>query len=465
MKFFILLILIPFSALAEINVELQILNRCYSQLVHKRISSNHELVLKVKKGKLNGSEACTKFLESIKLNDHGLLSPKSEETIQVLRTFQRLHDSWFPRFNFNVNTQDYPNTDLYDANEMGYHFTWVLFKDELLKNVLTKKRSFRGVREASKEHRYFIDRTIKGDRQKRKKHIVNKWKIGGEEDKESDEFQGPISFWEPELVEFGTLIGLKPYSSSKNRIKKWLGKDQQRQFDTHAPKGGGIIGSVPYLLLNAGQNEERMDGGNKLHRRWATSISSDLLCRTLPILKKEEVKSFVRRNSKIGFRKKSDCMNCHSTIDTMAAVLRNMENYNSGNVDVHYTVRNIYMNESVRVHKGELPDSSKLFYQTKPEGKFIHKDLFGQKIDKKIQSLQELGKELSKTPDFYFCVAKRYLHFFTGVNINLESVSWNKPKSEEAKFLKLLATKLMKNQEMDELINSIYHSKIFREIQ
>ncbi len=432
-------------------------------MVNKRISKDHPLGKKVMKGELKGNKACSKLVEGISFDDKGMINPKNPESIEILATFQRVHNSWFQRFNFNLNTQDFPNTDFYDSNEMGYHFTWVLFKEEKLSNVLTKKRSFKGIRESEKDHRYFIDRRIRGHRQLRKNHVVHKWKVGGVEEMNSDEYLGPIDFWEPELTQFGTLVGLGPYKESPNKMKKWLGGGKQVLFDAKAPMGGGIIGTIPYLLLNTAHIDQKNDGGNRLHRRWATALTKDLLCRNLPILKESEVGSFVRKNSKIGFRKKADCMNCHSTIDTMAAVIRNLENYNSGNVDIHYTIRNIYPHKWNKVHSRVLPDADENFYKTVPEGQFIHKDLFGKRIEKKINSLQDLGKELASTRDFFYCFSKRYFEFFTGIDINLEAVDWKQDKSDEIIFVQKISEELRRNQNIKMLITKIFTSPFYME--
>lgn len=453
------------SVAAEIKQEVRLLNKCYSQLVNKRISPDHELVQKVILKEISGSQACTHLVSMIKFDEEGKISPKNEESLEILRTFQKLHDTWFSRFNFNISTSDFSNTDFYDANEMGYHFTWVLFSGEELKSVLTKKRSFKGVRESEKEHRFFIDRRIKGHRHQRKNHPMHKWKIGGSEDADSDEFLGPISFWDPELTEFGRLVGLRSYTRTKNKIKRWLGGNKLQEFDTQSPKGGGIIGTVPYLLLNTEHIDQRNDGGNRLHRRWATAVTSDLLCRNFPILNQKEASSYIRKKSKIGFRKKSDCMNCHSTIDSMAAVIRNMENYNSGNVDIHYTIRNVYMHKVNRVHQGPLPDSMGNFFQTRPEGRFIHKDIYGKRINRKVSSLDELGRALASTKDFYYCFSKRYFEFFTGINIDIEAVDWKKSSDPTIKFLASLSENLRKNQSVEKLLSAIFESSFYKEVQ
>lgn len=457
-----LFIFSSFHAFAEIKQEVTILNKCYSQLVNKRISPDHRLVQAVIKKEITGSQGCYQLVDEIEFDSKGLLTPKTKESVEILRTFQKIHDSWFPRFNFNISTQDFPNTDFYDANEMGYHFTWVLFKDEKLKNALTKKRSFKGIRESEKDHLYFIDRRIRGHRQLRKNHHTHKWKIGGSEEEDGDDYQGPVSFWDPELIEFGKLIGLSPFSKTDNKIQRWLGGKKIVEYDTLAPKGGGVIGSVPYLLLNTEHIDQRNDGGNKLHRRWATSITSDLLCRNLPILNQNEVSSFIKKKSKIGFRKKADCMNCHSTIDSMAAVIRNLENYNSGDVDIHYTIRNIFMHQPNRVHTGDLPDSMESFFQTRPEGRFIHKDIYGKRLNQKVSNLNELGQALASTKDFYYCFTKRYFEFFTGISVDIEVVDWNKSSDPIIAFVKESSEKLKKTQDVGQLLQEIFKSPFYR---
>lgn len=448
----------------DLLVEKKIFYRCYSQILKKRPSIEHPLLKKIEKQKVDGSEACSELVSSVSIDKRtGLFIPKNSEAQEIAQNFQKIHNSWFPLYDLNVGTQDHPNTDLYDTSEMGYHFTWVLFNEtEKLSHVLTKKRSFKSIRSSEKPHLFFIDKDIGGRRLKRKGLEKHQWKIGGSKDENDPGYQGPVHFWNPELVNFGDLIGLTPYQKSKNIMNVWFSEKEKDQLDIHRPLGGGIIGTIPYLLLNAGQNNLVSDGGLVLHRRWSTSVMKDLLCRNIPTLDEDYVLQSIRKKSKHIFRQKKDCMTCHLTIDQMAAVIRNIENYNSGDVDTHYTIRNIYPHQFRMAHHGNLPDSMKNFYKTKPEGRFIHQSLDGKIINTPVKNIEELGRMLASNSDFYKCITKRYFEYFTGISLNLEVENWKKPTAV-GRFVNEQARVLAKNQNIKEVLSNIFSSQYFRD--
>lgn len=446
--------------------DLRLFNKCYAQFLNKRAPRHHPFIKEIEDQRITGVKACESLFWGLSFNELGMIEADERLSVKekrgLLRTIQKFHDTWFKRFNLNVNTQDYTNSDVYDTNEMGYHLTWVLIQEEPLKNIVTQKRSFRAMRWAEEKPQYLIDRDISGYRHKRVSSH-KKWKMGGEKERDSDEFMGPITFYSPLFVQTGELVGLRPFHSSDFQMKKLSPKHKSlsegKSFDALAPKGGGIIGSVPYLLLNSGHIDKKMDGGLFLHRRWSTALIKDLMCRDLPLFKKEEVKVYTQPHSKIPFQRSRGCMSCHATIDPMASVIGNMENYNSGNVSLDHSLRNIYFHHPEEGAKGSLGVD---YYKSKPKGRYFYKDIFKTIHNEEIHSLDDLGEQIAKTKDLYHCVASRYFNFLTGIPIDINEKDYISKEGDTPEyFVRKLAKDLEDHQSLKKLMSSIFSSDFY----
>lgn len=455
-------LLFSFNSQSKMS-EIQVLNRCYSLIMDQPLDSNHHLAKMVLKDNLTGPKACSKLIEQVSFNKEGLLNNVNEEKLLVLRKFQKLHNSWFPRFNFNQNTQDHPNTDLYDSNEMGYHFTWSTFRNgENIKRALNRNTSFYGLRTSEKPHRYLIDRDISGYRHKRENNSNRNWKYGAD-GSDGGLYLGPVVFWKPQLVQFGDLVGLKEFKNGKNKINRWMSKKVTTSYFVNKSFGGGAIGTVPYLLLNSGHNDATSDGGKILNRRWSTSVFKDLLCRNLPLQNEAEGRKAVRKNSSIKFRRDYKCQMCHITMDNMAAALRNIEVFNSGDFDEQFSTRNIYHHKAVIGKLNGLPDRNPSFYKSVPEGRVIFRDIYDRTINKPVGSISAIGKVLSESDDFYYCTASKYLSFLTGLSFDIEKIDYKNKKNNDdlENYLIKISEKFKLHKDVKKLFGEIFESKYY----
>ncbi len=461
----ILLLFISFPLLhaSELN-ELQIFNKCYSQLTLHPLKLKHPLVKLLKEKKINASQACINLIEQVNFDKNGIVFPKNQESLNILWTMQKLHDSWFPSYNFNQNTQDHPNTDLYDSNEMGYHFTWNLFdNNSKIDSVIRNKFSFKALRQSKKPHLYLVDREITGIRHQRLNNPNRKWKYGAD-GQDGGLYLGPVKFWEPELVQFGTLVGLKKITNGNNRIERWISKNRIVPYYTHKTQGGGVIGTTSYLLLNSGHNDKKTNGGTVLHRRWSTAVFKDLLCRNAPLITEKDAKKFVQPNSKISFRRDYKCQMCHVSLDPMAATIRNFEVFNSGDFDSNFTTRNLFIHSTTNKTYKNLPDNDPTFYKTKPIGRVYFRDLDNKLIDVKTTSVADIGLTLSKVKDFYLCQTQRYLNYFIGSKLAIEKIDYARSENNTAleNYLRKQAGELQKHGSVKKLIKSLIESKWYR---
>jgi hypothetical protein len=208
------------------------------------------------------------------------------------------------------------------------------------------------------------------------------------------------------------------------------------------------------ILLNSGQQDGKMDGEFNTHRRWAKSILTNLLCLELPLLKKEQAEHYVIKNSSIPFQRKSECMQCHVTMDNLASVIRNVELYNTA-------VDGFQMISLKGAYVHPINPKSNLFYNQSTHGEIIL-NLDNRLVKYELNNVNELGKWIAKNKNFYSCSLKKVFTFLTGQNTTqVNSVSTTNEAKEKWSFIDNLTDSFMKNQNYREAMLEIINSKYF----
>lgn len=390
--FFIVLLLLNIKAYS-FNEDVFRFQRCYAQFTRTKIQPTHELLLKIKNNKLTGREACLSLLKTAFFNAENKIANLNSETINILRTFQSFHHTWFPSYDLNVLTGDFGDGDFFDVNEMGYHLTYSLFKPQTkFSSIVTNEGTFKALRLSEKQPVYLYDNSLG----KPKKRDMM-WNNGDLKDTK----------WQPRLKDFGQLVGIEPHKVNETFINMtW----DNKLYKTDAEKslGAGVIGSVPYLLLNSGQIRSKMDGDMKDHRRWSKAVLSDLFCKSLPVITEQDAEPYVEPKSAINFRHTAKCMQCHATIDRMAGVLRNAELFHTSDNNDLNTLRGVY------VHS--IKPDSKNYYEQKPKAEIIIRNYKNELVKAEVNSLADFGQWVSQQDDFYICAARRYTQFLLGDN-------------------------------------------------
>jgi hypothetical protein len=236
--------------------------------------------------------------------------------------------------------------------------------------------------------------------------------------------------------------------------------------------GGGVLGSQLFILKNTNLNYSITGGSTNdkesvVARRIPRKVFEDLLCHKMPTLSEDDVIGEVIASSPHGFRQSSSCMACHSSLDPMAYMFRNLvayrtaDNHLSGNSAVRAvgTVIN-------GVQKLPVSLSSSIFALQSPVGSLNYRDHANNLVKKNVNTLDELGLELSQSHDFYRCTAKRYYEFFTGNNVNLAPRNLSEAQNtKQAQFHRnkvyLLAQRLKVSQKLSSLIQEIFDSEAF----
>lgn len=446
---------------------IQIYRRCYSQLTNKILNTKDPFFLNVKNNKIDPIDACLSFLRSVYL-DGDLQIKKSlshqthAEALAVFRRFHIFHTSWFPNLNLVNAGADSGASIIYDNTEMAYSIDRALFHQEAnYSDILNEKHTYLATR-TNGSTKFYIDIDQFQDRPQIEpgKEFV----AGALENKD-------LLKWNVDLIEVGEIVGLKINSPKKSIIYP-NGKDTSDYTITADPgKGlnaGGILGSASYILANTTTRENQKSNGTMtMHRNWSKNFFNDILCRELPVLREEDILNEVEANSDIAFRKDKLCMSCHSTMDPFAAVIRNVVLIPSNDLKDKFTSKLIGKVQTTEKSAPISPKKSDERYSQRPtEGVLKFRSFHGELIEKKVSSLDDLGKEITQTDDFYVCAAKKYFHFFTGIDVKINDFSQETEISPQKKkhrdFIVQLGLELKKDQKLFSLVERILRSDFYK---
>ena len=438
----------------------QLFHKCYAQLTRLALKKTDPRLAQIKKNTASATDLCLKLIDQARL-DQQLMLPKSSNKLTkneieaVFKTFNTFHTTWFAAYNFVRDELEIATSVIYDASEMAYPITLALFSDQFkFRNILENDRTFSAVR-VGKPPTHLLDPYLFGNYLELNGKVP--WRAGTDSSKE----------WPPELVEFGKLAGFKENKRS------FTIQDKVHGVPVSVVPGqglgtGGILGSASYLIINSTIPKNTPSDGQLLnHRVWAKAIMGDLLCRTLPMLREEDVTEFVQKDSSAAFRTSSKCMTCHATMDPAASVARNWiviqpwqkppEFYDGKSILVGKIV------QSQPPSAMEPPEPDVNYSQRPPEGVLRFRSYNGDLVNKKVTSIAELAQALTATDDLYICAARRYFEFFTGVHVRLDDFSQNPVKDDKFyRFVVDQGVQLRKHQSLRTLVKNILISDYYQ---
>ncbi len=405
----------------------ELYQRCFSQLTGKSALTSPDLSRVLQEG-ADPITLCLSYFARVNLNHTS--DPIGR---QVLAQFHQLHRSWLKiehMLEGEINRDFHWGTaDIYDYNEPALHFTRAALGGFHIREAITRSRSLEAIREAP---------DTLSPQGRRASLIFN------------PNFDIPVHLFQitptadltrlteislPTL-QIGTLVGLRDRPLGHrmpNLVLNAASSDSatasppepQAQFELHKNYGGGLIGSIPYLLLKFGHPDSvALNGVDKLPRKWAESIFRDLLCREVPALYDMDVLNDLALNSSADFRKSVSCLRCHSSLDQMAMVARNLRPVASTQRSIgplskgFATVAAFSVNQAVSSSWPTRPVPS--FDRQTPHGLLKYRSYDGRLVEIPVTGLQQLGEQLAQTQDYYVCLAKRYFEYFTGISVSLD---------------------------------------------
>tara|TARA_R110002072_G_scaffold534_2_gene3526 strand:+ start:63988 stop:65787 length:1800 start_codon:yes stop_codon:yes gene_type:complete len=454
--------------------EEEVLKRCYLKMTNRPIPSDHPRLISVQESVMSGASACLSLINSaMSLQSKNKIMANGKEGREVLKTFQMLHSGWFQEWNFFTAMSTWGTFEVLDPTRMGFYFTNSLFNDGYhLKDALRGTKSFEGIRVSKKKSEYLVYKFKNEPRYKRKDYKF----IYGLSEKGKD-----YKEWFPTRVQTGELVGIKVIDSKEDILPVVVdSKDNQKEINPaneisfnqsiHTGHGGGVLGDEAYVSLNLGQDlGKKMNGGRILPRRWSNALVKEMLCRDLPVLKREDVVQYLQPKSSLPFRQKESCMQCHVTMDNMAGLLKNVEQTYSADAGgdgwIHSTHLYRHGRDLNLKQLEEAPDNDPLFYKRPLTSQFFYRDIHNKLIVKSLKNLDELGETLLELDDFYYCQSSKYLRYFTGLKIPISLISSSNLTKDEQVRKKLLidvAEAFKSKQSQKDLLLAIFQSPQFR---
>ncbi len=545
-KYIIFLFLIinasSLSALELPAAELYV--RCFSHMTGQRPLRSDPLLLQVKAGTKTYIAACMELFSKAKLDSTGVVTAKvgnAPDPIaqRVLQTFNNFHNTWFTTLDFGSSVQC-DQYDLIDNQEMSYHISNSLFGGAPYSQVITNDQTYAAIRTNPNNVNNTSSRVCGGAFLSNvillsTVNTVSDW--GG---------KYRVAKWSPYIPQVGALIGIKPmpdepfipyvaglkaawtadpyenydqtkpYAQSKSEeigpnTFEYSASSIKTPSNTklHKPYGSGIIGTVPYLVLNNGRKESfKADGVVNVARRWSKNVIKDVLCRELPVIRIEDTASAVQPTSGTPFRANASCVRCHNTMDPLAYGIRNLstarfhENYASDfKNESGYTYNNenpgyvpnpsdpndpkpkvwgLFKTLFARKYPIRDPQATSFrrevadlrFHLQPPEGKFNFRDIYGVLHSQPFTDLtgpSSLGNYIKDLDDYYVCAAKRYYNFFTGINVpiyDFKDPTMPAPSTDELRHrnnVLKLGTDLKTTQSLELMIRDIISLDIYKQ--
>lgn len=393
---------------AEVQLtEPQLFLRCYAQLTQTSLDPKSPLLIPIQNGTKTAAAACLELFDKAALSRNGtsLANTGDVLSLAVLNTLHRLHASWFSEreyfisggFSANQGLRDY-----FDTDTPAFYFTRAVFRPNTdFKSAITGSKHLRAIRSDNDPARGFSSgntkaQTIFGDRAK--------------------------------FAAVGALHGIEETAALPTTYSFLTTNDRQLSGSVNlgAHYGGGVLGSFPYLMLNIRETVNfRTDGAVAMPRKWARAVFSDLLCRSLPVARYADVGVYKNTASPVAFRKSQGCVQCHASMDQMAAVARGFRYLalDSGSRPENrgLDTGSVVPPQAGLASESEWPISADRSYHLRPpKGVLFFRDSNGSLVNLPVNDLADLGETMARLPDFYLCAAKRYYSYFTGVDVSIE---------------------------------------------
>lgn len=481
--------------------EAALFNRCYSHLTGHPVPIGNAQMAQIRAGTLKAIDACSGILDKADLDPSGpLVNRQDTEARRVLSNFNSFHRSWFTA-NTVEQIQDFNNeisngtTDVYDSTEPALAITRAVFmRGARYYEVMTYGAGVRAIREQNESVRAqigwnvtFPGRRMYGNNGNLDQNIFN-FRSGVGFTGGTD---GSTILGMPK-VEVGELVGVRqtseyfvvPNLSLEPLGGDFRGSDQpglNYSYNFYQTLGGGILGMPIYILLNYGHGRNvKSNGALKVPRRWAQTNMQTFMCASLPALREADVAQYVVGNSSTAFRNATSCVMCHANLDQMAGTLRNTVMGNSDFAQLSTSGAGVAKttlllpryNADMGAVGGWPAEPTANYHRTAPTGKLFFRSMTGELINRPVNNVAELGQAMGETKDLYYCAAKRYFEYFTGISVSLydrtnpANATLNATLSEESvadrKFVEALGEELQSTQSIRQLMKKIMNSNYYR---
>ena len=479
------------TILADRLSERAMLVRCYAHLTGQRIPSNHAYWAQL--GNQRAAKLCLDLLNGTTIAADGFV--RGTEQQLVLKQLNYFHRTWFNK-QFHTNAeffeQDYGTPDIHEATEGALFLSRALFGDNAKYwDVLRGTDALEAIRNPSTANSYGSNSTKRVTRM----YITDNptgsfdWSVPQIAVAPNFVIAPPYTSTPAALIAVGALTGIRTrsqvdmvptiYTSFANGGAILNDATLEVPQPLRRNYGGGVLGSQPFLLYNFGHAlTYRADGAEKLPRNWVVAAYRTFLCKEGPYLLASDVTAH-RLNSAAGvpaFRTQTSCLQCHSSMDQAALTARNLTPASNagfttdGQVRLTALIANFAVTRGPEAGQSAWPDRAVASIRNQaPNGTFLFRSYNGGLISRGLTSVNDLGVAMSSTEDYYACAAKRYIRYFTGVNVRLnesEGAAFTARESKWREFAIALGKELQATGSLKTMIRRIiesdfYHQKDF----
>jgi hypothetical protein len=430
-------------------------------LTGKYLSPDSQYIQLIKSEKKSAVEICKDLVTSVYLDEQGYAKSRAAQddlAATILRRFHLLHQSWSTRVSFTLADMEYPTSSVVDLQVGGNYWTWLLFSEgKKAKDIFTVNITPKTLRIPANKEQWLVE-----PHPLSKKLTARTARPWSHQPHNIDEPGGPtgeeekLETWNPDFIPTGDLVGI---TLANQRAPA----EKSKEFQIPAKSfGGGIIGTQSYLMSNTNLFPDvRPDGGRVSHRRFGESIIRDFFCRDLPVLTEADVIPHITPNPDLTFQAIPVCMKCHYTMEPLASGIRNLVSSYTG-----FDYKEVYNSRVFRQLKLTSDKKTPLmlekgdgdFGHHRPDGQLNYRNVDGDLVGFYFTSLDELGTFIGQTKDFHYCVAKRYVKYFTGYDFK---VTVKKNESPQAAEFLAIADKFYTHGNQKELITDIFASPLF----
>lgn len=488
----LLMILLIASAASQAQThrlsDLEVFKRCYIQMTRDVPKPGDALYKAVMNGSKTGPNACIELFDRAQIASNGVLTNQTnQESRNILKTFNDLHRSWFQSKDFSSMTNPGAVGLIFDLEEPALYFTRAaLMRDQQFRSIVTHNTGLRGVRvlpstasglakrlthfslNYNTAFPYANDPNFLYVFRPTRKNATNFTTLPNE----------VRTLPNAALVDTGVLIGIA--SPSPLALPGFYGAFAANggdrfeaasilhdNFVANSHFGGGILGSQAFLMQNTNLPSAVFPQDvSHINRRLTSRVFEDLLCHQMPSLTPADVQAetnaYVAQNSPHMFQRDVTCMQCHSSIDGMGYAMRNLVRYTTaGNPQLG--VQELGMNFSGFLRLPAVSGATTFALQP-PTGRLHYRELFTRsRKDMAISSLAQLGTALSQQNDIYYCAAKRYYKFLTGIDVDMNTpATTGSLDRKHQDQVKALGDALKSNQSVRTLLHNIFKSDVYR---
>lgn len=424
-------------------------------MTNQRAHRTNQILKDVEEGKISGEAGCLKLLKKGLLNSNNRLpSSNDEESKAVLRSFTKLHMTFFDRPALVGPNAVYTRVtkDIYDEQSSALFYTKALLGTSNIQDVLKGSNDLEGVRSMGRNKDVGYSSNIN-------KSLFT-YRSGKNKPKLAVTF-----------VETGELTGVQDSRELIHPNASAFSKSSNNILDS---LGGGLLGARSYLLRSLpASNGSAANGANKMNRPWANTVLKDFLCRGLPAVRLTDGQPYKKRDASSAFRKSTGCIQCHATMDQLAAggrglLLANITRDNSSNTNPQFRLP--YQRKTDKGNAAVWPEIEDALYSRRPpKGALYFRSYTGDLVHEKFSNLSQLAAKILETDDYYACVAKKYYEHFTGVSVSLadindpfSTVSLNEQDLFHRKQVVKFGENLRETKSTYKLVEEILKSRVYQ---